>query len=144
MISLIPCGKWCFSRCTPELLDLSLQSARQNLGFIDRIMVLTKPDARAAIEVVAARHFPQHVILTDDELLDGTQLTLEHTPRNSWLRKLLYAQDCIEPNFLAADEDYLALRPLGLAYFQAEACILAISSSRTWAHGSPGPNHDKL
>jgi hypothetical protein len=101
---------------------------------------LTKPDAKAAIEAVAARHFRQHVILTDDVLLGGTSLTLEHTPRNSWLRKLLYAQDCIEPSFLAADEDYLALRPLGLAYFQAESVhtgYFFIEDMGTWLAGSP-------
>ncbi len=43
----------------PEILDLSLASVRTNLAFIDRIVVLTSPSAKAAIEAVARRHFPE-------------------------------------------------------------------------------------
>jgi len=102
----------------PEILDLSLASVRANLPFIDRIVVLTSPEAKGAIEAVARRHFPDATLLTDDGILGPGALTAEHTPRNTWLRRQLYRHDAIEPNFLAADEDYLALAAVGVDHFQ--------------------------
>ena len=101
----------------PEILDLSLRSVRDRLPFIDRIVVLTKPERKAAIEAIARRHFAGAVVLTDDEIAGGT-LPADHQARNTWLRKSLYRHDAIEPNFLSADEDYLALRPLDHGDFQ--------------------------
>jgi hypothetical protein len=73
--------------------------------------VLTKPAVKVAIEDVATRYFPDAVILTDDAVTGG-ELPADHQARNTWLRKNLYQQDCIEANFLAADEDAICLRPL--------------------------------
>jgi hypothetical protein len=123
----------------PERLDLSLQSARANLGFIDRIVVLTKPAAREAIAAVATRHFLNAHILTDD-VVAGEKLPADHQARNTWLRKQLYAQDAIEANFLAADEDSLALRQLTRGYYQEGDRHTAYSfqdDMATWLAGSP-------
>ena len=121
----------------PERLDLALQSVRENLKFIDRIVVLTKPEASEAIAAVAERHFPQAVILTDDAVA-GAGLPADHQARNTWLRKRLYAQPAIEANFLAADEDSLALRPLDRALLSVRrGAYAAIISKRTWRPGLP-------
>ncbi len=123
----------------PEILDLSLASVRANLGFIDRIVVLTSPAARSKIEVVATRYFPGAVVLADDAVA-GADLPADHQARNSWLRKQLYAQDAIEPNFLAADEDTLALRPLERAHFQQsdiQRPYYFLEDMGTWLAGSP-------
>ena len=123
----------------PERLDLALQSVRENLKFIDRIVVLTKPEASEAITAVAARHFPQAVILTDDAVA-GAGLPADHQARNTWLRKRLYAQPAIEANFLAADEDLLALRPLERAYYQSGTTHTGYyfqEDMATWLAGSP-------
>jgi hypothetical protein len=125
----------------PERLDLALQSVRENLKFIDRIVVLTNPEASEAIAAVAARHFPQAVILTDD-VVAGAGLPADHQARNTWLRKRLYAQPAIEANFLAADEDSLALRPLDRAYYQSGAAHSGYyfqEDMATWLAGSPAP-----
>jgi hypothetical protein len=100
---------------------------------------LTKASAREAIQAVAIRHFPDVVILTDDALSSGA-LPLDHTARNTWLRRLLYRQDCIEANFLASDEDYLALRPLEPSYYlngDIHTGYYFREDMGTWLGGSP-------
>src|SRR6185312_2966943 len=72
----------------PALFDLSLQSVRKNLRFIDRIVVLTRPDAKRSIEAVVARHFCKYAVLADDEVHRG-ELPTDHTARNTWLRRQL-------------------------------------------------------
>ena len=136
-----PLRQMVFLSVRPEILDLSLLSVRQNLGFIDRIVVLTSPEARTKIEAVAIRHFPEAQILTDDTLA-GADLPADHQARNTWLRKHLYAHPAIEPNFLAADEDSLALRPLEREYFQKSDVHMAyyfLEDMGTWLAGSPKP-----
>jgi len=123
----------------PEILDLSLASVRANLPFIDRIVVLTSPEAKGAIEAVARQHFPDATILTDDGILGPGALTAEHTPRNTWLRRQLYRHDAIEPNFLAADEDYLALAAVGVDHFQnkdVHSGYYFLEDMSTWLAGS--------
>jgi glycosyltransferase involved in cell wall biosynthesis len=125
----------------PEILDLSLRSAKANLACIDRIVVLTSAKARAAIQAVAARHFANYVILTDDEVASGV-LPGDHQSRNTWLRKQLYRQPCIEPNFLAADEDALALRAVAVEDFQrgdVHRGYYFLEDMGTWLAGSPAP-----
>ncbi|MGH6826018.1 glycosyltransferase family 4 protein [Methyloceanibacter sp.] len=134
-----PLRQMVFLSVHPERLDLALQAARANLGFIDRIAVLTKPSAHEAITAVAARHFSQAHILTDD-VVAGGELPADHQARNTWLRKRLYRQDAIETNFLAADEDSLALRPLARGYYQEGSLHTAYSfqdDMATWLAGSP-------
>ena len=134
-----PLRQMVFLSVHPERLHLALQSARANLGFIDRIVVLTKPAAREAIAVVAARHFPKALVLTDDAVA-GEMLPADHQARNTWLRKRLYAHDAIEANFLAADEDSLALRQLDRGHYQVGSLHTAYSfqdDMATWLAGSP-------
>jgi hypothetical protein len=124
----------------PERLELALRSVRRHLAFIDRIVVLTSPARRRDIESVARRHFAEAAILTDDEI--APSLPADHQARNSWLRKHLYARDCIEANFLAADEDYVALRAVGAQAFQREdvhAGYYFLEDMGTWLAGSPAP-----
>jgi glycosyltransferase involved in cell wall biosynthesis len=130
-----------FLSVRPERLDLALQSARANLSFIDRIVVLTTPSARDAIIAVAGRHFPNAVVLTDD-VVAGDKIPADHQARNTWLRKLLYKQPTIEPNFLAADEDSLTLRPLERAYYQSGTAHTGYyfqENMASWLAGSPTP-----
>ena len=125
----------------PEILDLSLNSVRANLAFIDRVVVLTSPDAKEPIEAVARRQFPEAVILTDDAVTGG-ELPADHQARNTWLRKKLYEEDAIEANFLAADEDAIALRPLGRTHFQKSDVHIGyyfLEDMSNWLAGSPAP-----
>jgi glycosyltransferase involved in cell wall biosynthesis len=134
-----PLRQMVFLSVHPEKLDLALQAARANLKFIDRIVVLTAPATRDAIIGVAARHFPQAVVLTDDAVA-GANLPADHTTRNTWLRKRLYMQPAIEANFLAADEDSLALRPLDRSYYQngeTHTGYYFQEDVATWLAGSP-------
>jgi glycosyltransferase involved in cell wall biosynthesis len=123
----------------PERLDLALQAARRNLPFIDRIAILTRPSAREDIAAAAARHFPNALVLTDDAVA-GDRLPDDHTVRNTWLRKRLYARAEIETNFLAADEDALALRPIERAYYQSgetHTGFYFMEDMATWLGGAP-------
>ena len=134
-----PLRQMVFLSVQAEVLDLSLASVRANLDFIDRIVVLTSPEARDAIAAVATRHFPKAVVLTDDAVA-GVDIPTDHQARNTWLRKQLYAQDAVEPNFLAADEDYLALRPLERGCFQqfdVHRAYYFLEDMGTWLAGSP-------
>jgi glycosyltransferase involved in cell wall biosynthesis len=134
-----PMRQMVFLSVHPERLDLALQSVRSHLGFIDRIAVLTKPEASEAIAAVAAKHFPKSEVLSDDKVA-GDAIPADHTTRNTWLRKKLYAQDVIEPNFLAADEDSFALRPLTRTYYQCGDIHTAYSfqdDMGTWLAGAP-------
>jgi glycosyltransferase involved in cell wall biosynthesis/predicted GNAT family N-acyltransferase len=137
-----PLRQMVFLATHPEMLDLSLQSVRRNLPFIDRIVVLTKGAAREAIEAVASRHFTNSIVLSDEAVLGSQPVTSEHTPRNTWLRKLLYRLDCIEANFLASDEDYFALAPLSADYFRRGSVHVGryfLKDMGTWLAGSPTP-----
>ena len=125
----------------PERLDLALSAARANLPFIDRIVVLTRRETKDAIAAVAGAHFPNPIILTD-EAVAGGDIPRDHQARNSWLRKQLYRLDCIEANFLAADEDALALRPAAAeAYRQGgvHRGYVFLDDLGTWLAGSPQP-----
>src|SRR5262249_26474673 len=56
------------------------------------------------------------------------------------LRKQLYAHDSIEANFIGADEDYLALRPLDAGFFQQGAVhngYYFLEDMGAWLAGSP-------
>lgn len=122
----------------PDILDLSLRSVRDNLPFIDRVAILTKPTTKDAIQEVATRRFPSALILTDSEIA-GT-LPDDHQARNTWLRKQLYLHEAIEPNFLGSDEDYLALAPVGAAYFQRDGIHTGryfLEDMGAWLAGSP-------
>jgi glycosyltransferase involved in cell wall biosynthesis len=134
-----PARQMVFLAVHPERLELSLRSVWENLPFIDRIVVLTKPEARAAIEGVVAQHFAHHVVLTDDEIA-GAAVPADHQARNTWLRKQLYAHAAIEPNFIASDEDSLALRPITLAHYQNGAVHTGyyfLEDMGTWLASSP-------
>ena len=123
----------------PAKLDLCLQSMRRHLPFIDRIVVLTKREARVAIEAVEVRHFASPVILTDEDVTSGTS-PKDHQARNTWLRKQLYQQPCIDANFLAADEDLLALKPVTAEDYQQGGMhkgYFFLEDMGTWLAGSP-------
>jgi glycosyltransferase involved in cell wall biosynthesis/predicted GNAT family N-acyltransferase len=137
-----PLRQMVFLATHPEMLDLSLRSVRGNLPFIDRIVVLTKGAVKEAIGAVAARHYPQSIVLSDEDVLGSQPVTSEHTPRNTWLRKLLYRQPCIEANFVASDEDYFALAPLTADYFRQGSVHVGryfLEDMGTWLAGSPNP-----
>jgi hypothetical protein len=136
-----PLRQMVFLSVHPERLDLALQAVRANLEFIDRIVVLTRPDSRDAIAAVAARHFADARILTDDEVA-GSKVPSDHATRNTWLRKMLYRQAAIEANFLAADDDSIVLRPLDRAHYQSGETHTAYcfqEDMATWLAGSPKP-----
>jgi len=102
-------------------------------------VMLTTREAKREIEAVAARHFSKFAILNDDEVHRG-ELPTDHTARNTWLRRQLYRCDCIEANFLASDEDYLALRPLEPGYFlngSIHTAYYFLEDMGTWLAGSP-------
>jgi hypothetical protein len=70
----------------------------------------------------------------------GRALGDEATARNTWLRHKLYQHDYIEANFLASDEDYLALRPLGLSHYlnaDIHTGYYFLEDMGTWLAGSP-------
>ena len=126
----------------PQLLDLSLTSVRRHLRFIERIVVLTQKPISSVIAKVAARHFADVTILTDDEVSEGA-LPDNHTARNTWLRRNLYRHHCIEPNFLASDADYLALRSLEPSFYLTSGIHTGYyfrEDMSTWLAGSPRVN----
>jgi glycosyltransferase involved in cell wall biosynthesis len=136
----LPVRQMVYLSASPEILNLSLTSIRRHLAFIEHVVVLTKPEAKVAIEHVVARHFSKATILTDDDLLGSVTLGREHTPRNTWLRKLLYRHEAVEANFIAADEDYFALRPVIAERFLKDGVHTGhyfLEDMGTWLAGSP-------
>ena len=136
-----PVRQMVYLSANPGILDLSLQSVRKNLPFIDRVVILAKPESSSATEAVAKHHFADAVVLADDEVV-AAALSADHQARNSWLRKILYRHDMIEANFIGTDEDYLALRPLDRSFFQTGVihtgfCFLEDMGG--WLAGSPTP-----
>jgi len=101
----------------PDVLDLSLQSVRSNLPFIDRVVILTQPQRKDAVEAIANRHFPKGAIIVADEEVADTELSPQGQAYEIQLRKSLYTQPYIEQNFLAADENAIALRPIESAHY---------------------------
>jgi glycosyltransferase involved in cell wall biosynthesis len=135
-----PVRQMVYLSANPEILDLSLASVRRHLAFIERVLVLTKPAAKVAVESVAARFFAEATVLTDDDLLGSDTLGREHTPRNTWLRKLLYRHEAIEANFIAADEDYFALKRVAAERFLKDGVHTGhyfLEDMGTWLAGSP-------
>jgi hypothetical protein len=75
------------------------------------VVILTAPDTISDVKSVADRYFAERTtIIASDEGV-GCQST------NNMLRKKLYAQPCIEPNFLAAEENAVALQPIEPTYY---------------------------
>jgi hypothetical protein len=117
----------------PERLDLALQSVRENLKFIDRIVVLTKPEASEAIAAVAARHFPQAVILTDDAVA-GAGLPADATRGSASASTLsLPSRRTSSPLMRIRSR---SVRSIASTISPARR-IVVIISKRTWRPGLP-------
>jgi len=102
----------------PEQLSRSLDSVREHLTFIDQVVVLTKNRLRAEVERIAESNFKGAVVLCDEELLSSQEHKVsDHLTRNTLLRSKLYRLPCIDANFIASDDDYLALEKVDAEFF---------------------------
>lgn len=102
----------------PAKLVQSLNSIKEHLPFIDRVVVLTRLKHEKAVSEATHAGFANAIVLCDEHLFDQQEHAIEdHQARNTLLRQKLYRQPCIDPNFVALDDDYIALQRVDPAYF---------------------------
>ncbi|MDI9219887.1 glycosyltransferase [Pantoea sp. EA-12] len=102
-------------------LSKSLESVRDKMSFITSVVVLTKSELKSEMEKLVADFGFENTVFCDEDLLEKSEVDIsDHQSRNTLLRKRLYAQNKIAQNFIAADDDYLAIRSIESTYFKCK------------------------
>ncbi|WP_343293088.1 glycosyltransferase family 1 protein [Vandammella animalimorsus] len=84
--------------------------------FITQVVVLTSDAMQPTLKALFQDHRLDVRIHTESEI-GLTALPEDHQERNTLLRRQLYQQDFIDPHFLAFDDDYVVLHPIGPEVF---------------------------
>lgn len=101
----------------PAKLLRSLQSLARHLPFIEQVVVLTADAQHAAIAALAgAVDLPLRVLRESE--LGLSELPADHAQRNALLRQRLYQHEAVEANFLACDDDCVAVADIERTAFQ--------------------------
>jgi hypothetical protein len=93
----------------PDVLDGTWRAIRRLMPWVDRAVVV------APGHLVAEMAHPDWVVLSDEEASGCTTAelrALDHTSRNTLLRRHLASHEAVEDEFLLADDDYRPLRPV--------------------------------
>ncbi|PHZ28437.1 glycosyltransferase family 4 protein [Yersinia bercovieri] len=120
---------------------LSIKSLKDKMKFINEIVVLTKKEYVNDFEAeISNLGFSPHVFCDEDILADIGLSILDHQERNTLLRKELYTQVVIKDNFIAADDDYIALNNISEEYFRSNNvhnCYYYYNSLESWLGSYP-------
>lgn len=108
-----------FISVRPASLYQSLRSVEQYMAFIDEAIVLTS-DAQLEAMQLALQDLTIKVVLISESQLGLNDLPADHQMRNSLLRRHLYAQEMIDDNFIACDDDFQAIAAVDHSVFIRE------------------------
>jgi len=100
----------------PEKIKRSLESVALRMKFIDEAVVLTSDSAYAEMGEALQSVNIKTTLLKESEI-GLAHLPDDHVERNMLLRKVLYSQEQIRSNFIAFDDDYVAIAEIGLDIF---------------------------
>lgn len=100
----------------PEKIKRSLESVALRMKFIDEAVVLTSDSAYAEMGEALQSVNIRTTLLKESEI-GLANLPDDHVERNMLLRKMLYSQEQIRSNFIAFDDDYVAIAEIGLDIF---------------------------
>ncbi|EPZ8123181.1 glycosyltransferase family 4 protein [Yersinia enterocolitica] len=118
---------------------LSIKSLKDNMKFINEIVVLTKKEYAREFELeITNLGFLSHVFCDEDILLNVN--ILDHVEKNTFLRKALYNKSVIKNNFIAADDDYIIINDIHEDYFHNNAvhnCYYYYNSLESWMGSYP-------
>ncbi|CNH75110.1 glycosyltransferase%2C MSMEG_0565 family [Yersinia thracica] len=120
---------------------LSIKSLKDNMRFIDEIIVLTKKEYVHEFEsAIINLGFLSHVLCDEDVLAGISNDMLDHQERNTFLRKSLYTNSVIKANFIAADDDYIVINSIDEGYFKnndVHNCYYYYHSLESWMGSYP-------
>ncbi|WP_227731267.1 glycosyltransferase family 4 protein [Yersinia proxima] len=120
---------------------LSIKSLKENMKFINEIVVLTKKEYVKEFESeISNLGFLSHVLCDEDILAGANNELLDHQERNTFLRKSLYVNSIIKANFIAADDDYIAINNIDEKYFRnnnVHNCYYYYNSLESWLGSYP-------
>lgn len=110
----------------PEKFALSIQSVIEKIKFINSVIVLTTQNKKKLFVDILSRTKLNYQVLCDEDLLSNSELmSSDHQTRNTMLRKALYKNSLINDNFLASDDDYIALKDIDKDYYLADGKYVA-------------------
>ncbi|MBM9513023.1 glycosyltransferase family 4 protein [Desulfogranum marinum] len=95
----------------PAALLRSFKSVVNYMNFISEAVVLTPASCVPEMEKIAEK-IPLQLSIISEESLGITELPDDHQERNTYLRKMFYFHEKIDPNFIAFDDDYLVRCPV--------------------------------
>jgi glycosyltransferase involved in cell wall biosynthesis len=125
----------------PVKFSLSLQSVLSNMKFIKSIVLLTKKSLVDEFNIILSDCGVKFHIIKDEDLLSEQEISvLDHQTRNTLLRKKLYLQDIIDENFIASDDDYLAITNIDLNFYQngtVHNCYYYYNDLESWLGSYP-------
>ncbi|AKP32392.1 glycosyltransferase family 4 protein [Yersinia aleksiciae] len=98
---------------------LSIKSLKDNMKFIDEIVVLTSKEyAKEFDSEIVNLGFSSYVLCDEDILASSANEIFDHQERNTILRRTLYNHSIIKNNFIASDDDYIAINEIDESYFR--------------------------
>lgn len=103
---------------SPDKFALSIQSVIEKIKFIDSVIVLTTQNQKKLFVDILSESKLNYQVLCDEDLLSNSELmSSDHQTRNTMLRKELYKNPLINDNFLASDDDYIALKDIDKDFY---------------------------
>lgn len=96
---------------------ISARSVSTHMKFIDHL-VIACPESMQENFRNTLKSLPFNVsILNELDLLNELTLPQDHAKRNSLLRQRLYRHAVISENFIAFDDDYIAIEDIDISYY---------------------------
>lgn len=99
-----------------DALYRSLNSVIKNMSFISKVVILCSDKEFSTINK-KLESLAIDISLIKESELGIAELPDDHQIRNTYLRRKLYAQHIIEPNFIAFDDDSIVIQQVNIADF---------------------------
>ncbi|WP_237444718.1 glycosyltransferase [Sinobacterium norvegicum] len=139
-ISSLPCQAVYIS-IRPDALHRSISSIIEYMPYINSVVVLTADNFYNKLSDKLAKLEIQITIIKESEV-GLTQLPHDHQVRNTLLRKKLYAEEIINDNFIAFDDDYIVINPSNTDDFIQDGVHQSYyfyTNGADWLGGFPKP-----
>lgn len=125
----------------PAKFGLSINSVISRMRFIRSVVLLTKRSLLKDFERILENSGLKYSLFADEDLLSEEEVTvLDHVRKNTLLRRRLYQHDIIEQNFIASDDDYIAITDIDNHFYQNEDihnCFYYLNDLKSWLGSYP-------
>lgn len=130
-----------FISIRPNELSRALESIQSNMKFVDRVTILTSDSAYQQV-VYATKNILLDLTILRESELGLNSLPEDHQERNLYLRYKLYESNFVDPNFIACDDDFIAIKNVDKSVFYENGRHFAYSFvdvGRSWLGAFPSP-----